>query len=1091
MKEENNSISPNIQNIENMPETTVSIEKIALDPTQSWQESQYFQLKSQIDAYKYLYHNLEIPFELKPKIYQQSQENWEKQRKFYSTANSLFSQYHDFPSEVNDFLSKISTPDQLKIYDPKEIHEKVIEQRRAYFQENLIKVLSRPDLSKEQKLEFQIFEKMLALQDFQKKLREKVFKGKEAEFEKTEFDKLFSRNLVQRASYIRPHEILKDKREEKIYEKYEQRMRTWQREKETGKHKKFIEDLLAHYKEFADFHKKKQLLLKKRVTSAKTYFDNQKKRAEEAENKNESERMKMLEAGEMDKYLEMINSAKNKRVLEILCQTNKYLEQLGAKVEMQKQANMNFSKEIKQGDGMALIKPGSSENQEKNEDLMEESKNKEITEEDQKNENMPESEKIKKEIKSGTKMYYTITHTIKEDITEGPMSLKGGKLKNYQLQGLQWLVSLYNNNLNGILADEMGLGKTIQTIALLSYLIDYKNNDGPYLIVVPLSTVTNWTLEFEKWAPHIKRMVYKGDPNMRKQLATQMRNEKFHVVLTTYEYIIKDKSTLNRIAWQYIIVDEGHRMKNSKCKFAMILGQNYQSAHRLLLTGTPLQNNLAELWALLNFLLPKIFAASEDFEKWFNRPFAKIGAEKNIVLNEEERLLIINRLHQVLRPFLLRRMKKEVEQELPNKIEYVIRVDLSGWQKIFYKQLKETGILARDPSTNKIGKRSLMNTMMQLRKICNHPYLFLSSFDSEFLKDNIYRCSGKFELLDRILPKLIDTGHKILIFSQMTQLMDIMQIYFAEKKIPHLRLDGNTKVEDRGQCTALFNAEKSEYKIFLLSTRAGGQGLNLQAADTVILFDSDFNPQMDLQAQDRAHRIGQKHEVRVYRLVTNTKVEEEILSRAAEKKNIDNVVIQAGLFNQKASDIERQQKLENLLKQDEKEKEEDDEEIVPDDDQINEYLARNETELKKFQQMDLERYTLEKKDEKLKEIAEKLKLASLPQNLNYRLMQEYEVPEWVTHVQNEEKKTEEIGKRVTKRINYAEDEADRALEEILEESDSSFERNKLKRKKVEENNEEIKENMEENLVPNLLDDDKKMIEIEINKENKEEIKKEN
>jgi len=292
-------------------------------------------------------------------------------------------------------------------------------------------------------------------------------------------------------------------------------------------------------------------------------------------------------------------------------------------------------------------------------------------------------------MRNSSKIYYKITHSVVEEICEQPTILKGGVLKSYQMKGLNWMISLYNNNLNGILADEMGLGKTIQTISLFAYLIEHKNNEGPFLIVVPLTTINNWMSEFEKWAPDIHVITYKGKKHERPMLAQHLKNEKFHVVLTTYEYILNDKSTLCKIQWQYIVVDEGHRMKNTKSKFAMTLGQAYTSAHRILLTGTPLQNNLAELWSLLNFLLPKIFNSCDEFKKWFDKPLSKINPvsakhvkEKDnqiFELSEEEQLLVINRLHQVLRPFLLRRVKSEVEKELPPKSEMVIKVQLSSW----------------------------------------------------------------------------------------------------------------------------------------------------------------------------------------------------------------------------------------------------------------------------------------------------------------------------------------------------------------------------------------------------------------------------
>jgi len=198
------------------------------------------------------------------------------------------------------------------------------------------------------------------------------------------------------------------------------------------------------------------------------------------------------------------------------------------------------------------------------------------------------------------------------------------------------MVSLYNNKLNGVLADEMGLGKTIQTIAMFCYLMEKKKNFGPFLVVVPLTTISNWYLEFDKWAPSIKKVIYKGAPQTRKQIANELKTTKFNVCITTYEYILKDRLVLNKYHWQYIVIDEGHRMKNSKSKFASTLGTQYVSEHRMLLTGTPLQNNLGELWALLNFLLPKVFNSCDEFEKWFSLAVNKVANEKEAQLTEEE-----------------------------------------------------------------------------------------------------------------------------------------------------------------------------------------------------------------------------------------------------------------------------------------------------------------------------------------------------------------------------------------------------------------------------------------------------------------------
>ena len=323
----------------------------------------------------------------------------------------------------------------------------------------------------------------------------------------------------------------------------------------------------------------------------------------------------------------------------------------------------------------------------------------------------------------------------------------------------------------------MGLGKTVQSIALISYLMEVKKNNGPFLIVVPLSTLSNWTNEFRKWAPACKCVIYKGSINERRRIfkeeITGKGESRFNCVVTTYEFIMRDKSYLKRIEWMCIIVDEGHRMKNTKSKFTMTLGTVYRSRYRVLLTGTPLQNNLPELWSLLNFLLPKIFKSCDSFEEWFAKPFSNFraagaGNEVKVEMTEEENMLVINRLHQVLRPFLLRRLKRDVIGKMPEKVEKILRCELSAWQELQYNRIQDSGTAALEGK----GQRQMQNTVMQLRKICNHPYLFLQQwrFDSALV-----RSSGKFALLDNILPKLKVFGHRVLIFSQMTQLMNIME----------------------------------------------------------------------------------------------------------------------------------------------------------------------------------------------------------------------------------------------------------------------------------------------------------------------------
>uniref|UniRef100_A0AAX7VPT1 SWI/SNF related, matrix associated, actin dependent regulator of chromatin, subfamily a, member 2 n=1 Tax=Astatotilapia calliptera TaxID=8154 RepID=A0AAX7VPT1_ASTCA len=654
---------------------------------------------------------------------------------------------------------------------------------------------------------------------------------------------------------------------------------------------------------------------------------------------------------------------------------------------------------------------------------------------------------------TSSQSYYGVAHAVIERVEKQSSLLINGMLKQYQIQGLEWMVSLYNNNLNGILADEMGLGKTIQTIALITYLMEHKRLNGPFVIIVPLSTLSNWVYELDKWAPSVVKIAYKGTPALRRGLVPQLRSGKFNVLLTTYEYIIKDKHILAKIRWKYMIVDEGHRMKNHHCKLTQVLNTHYVAPRRLLLTGTPLQNKLPELWALLNFLLPTIFKCCSTFEQWFNAPFAMTG--ERVDLNEEETILIIRRLHKVLRPFLLRRLKKEVESQLPEKVEYVIKCDMSAIQKVLYRHMQK-GILLTDGSEKdkkgKGGAKTLMNTIMQLKKICNHPYMFQhieESFAEHLGYPNgiisgpdLYRASGKFELLDRILPKLQATNHRVLLFCQMTTLMTIMEDYFGYRNFQYLRLDGTTKSEDRAALLKKFNEEGSQYFIFLLSTRAGGLGLNLQAADTVVIFDSDWNPHQDLQAQDRAHRIGQQNEVRVLRLCTVNSVEEKILAAAKYKLNVDQKVIQAGMFDQKSSGHERRVFLQAILEHEEQNEEEDE---VPDDETLNQMIARNEDEFELFMRMDMDRRREDARNPKRKP----------------RLMEEDELPSWIIKddaeverltYEEEEEKMFGRGSRCRRDVDYSDTLTEkqwlRAIEDgNLEEMEEEIRLKKRKRKR--------------------------------------------
>lgn len=510
--------------------------------------------------------------------------------------------------------------------------------------------------------------------------------------------------------------------------------------------------------------------------------------------------------------------------------------------------------------------------------------------------------------------------------------LTGGKLKSYQLKGVKWLISLWQNGLNGILADQMGLGKTIQTIGFLAHL---KGNglDGPYLVVAPLSTLSNWVNEISRFTPSMNAIIYHGDKKQREELRRKHMprtiGPKFPIIVTSYEVALTDsKKYLRHYSWKYLVIDEGHRLKNSKCLLLKQL-KYLPVENKLLLTGTPLQNNLAELWSLLNFILPDIFSSHEEFESWFDLSGKCNSEAMKEEMEEKRRTQVIAKLHAILRPFLLRRMKTDVEQMLPRKKEIILYATMTDHQRNFQDHLVNKTLedyLIENASAGCRGmKGKLNNLMIQLRKNCNHPDLLESAFDGSYFYppvEKIVEQCGKFRLLDRLLERLLARKHKVLIFSQWTKVLDIMHYYFVEKGLEVCRIDGSVKLDERRRQIQEFNDENSNYRIFILSTRAGGLGINLTAADTCILYDSDWNPQMDLQAMDRCHRIGQTKPVHVYRLSTAQSVEGRMLNRAFSKLKLEHVVIGKGQFHQErnkpnGTDIMEEDDLLALLREEE------------------------------------------------------------------------------------------------------------------------------------------------------------------------------
>eukprot|EP01012_Entosiphon_sulcatum_P064409 TRINITY_DN93225_c0_g1_i1.p1 TRINITY_DN93225_c0_g1~~TRINITY_DN93225_c0_g1_i1.p1 ORF type:complete len:707 (-),score=134.49 TRINITY_DN93225_c0_g1_i1:64-2184(-) len=545
-----------------------------------------------------------------------------------------------------------------------------------------------------------------------------------------------------------------------------------------------------------------------------------------------------------------------------------------------------------------------------------------------------------------------------EEFTK-PRNMKYGDLRPYQLAGISWLVSLYKNGVNGILADEMGLGKTIMTIGLLSHLWE-KKVFGPFLIVAPVSTLANWQAELARWAPEIPAVLYHGPKDERtatkEKLAASWKKkataENGGVVITSFDIARIDVRFLMGFKWKYLVVDEAHRLKNFECQLIKEL-KRLSTSNRLLLTGTPLQNNLSELWSLLNFIMPEIFDELESFKSWFD--FDEMNRDddeekKRRILHSEQQNQIITKLHEILRPFMLRRLKKDAGIDLPQKREVMLYCDTTARQMERYEAIRTRNLEAylkeqKEKGAATTTATSVLNTLMQLRKICNHPFLFqefnpfltrfetkkvvheiweefdlgdrkpyrqkrkveetvtkeVSSFDIANPQDReryatalIEEC-GKFKLLHKMLPQLREKGHKVLLFSQMTTLLDLLEDYLEINGYKWCRIDGSIAQKERQARIESFNTDPDLF-LFLLSTRAGGLGINLTSADTVIIYDSDWNPQADLQAQDRCHRIGQTRPVCVYRLVTANTVESYLLKKATRKQRLENLVIGKGRF---------------------------------------------------------------------------------------------------------------------------------------------------------------------------------------------------
>uniref|UniRef100_A0A8B9GB70 DNA helicase n=1 Tax=Amazona collaria TaxID=241587 RepID=A0A8B9GB70_9PSIT len=477
----------------------------------------------------------------------------------------------------------------------------------------------------------------------------------------------------------------------------------------------------------------------------------------------------------------------------------------------------------------------------------------------------------------------------------------GNQLREYQLEGLNWLLFNWYNRRNCILADEMGLGKTIQSITFL-YEILLAGIRGPFLIIAPLSTIANWEREFRTWTD-LNVVVYHGSMisrQMIQQYEMYFRDSqgriirgtyRFQAIITTFEMILGGCPELNAIEWRCVIIDEAHRLKNKNCK--LLEGLKLMNLeHKVLLTGTPLQNTVEELFSLLHFLEPLRFPA----ESTFMQEFGDLKTEEQV-----------QKLQAILKPMMLRRLKEDVEKKLAPKEETIIEVELTNIQKKYYRAILEKNFAFLSKGAGQANVPNLVNTMMELRKCCNHPYLIkgaeekiLGEFKEtyspsapDFHLQAMIQSAGKLVLIDKLLPKMKAGGHKVLIFSQMVRCLDILEDYLIHKRYLYERIDGRVRGNLRQAAIDRFSKPDSDRFVFLLCTRAGGLGINLTAADTCIIFDSDWNPQNDLQAQARCHRIGQNKAVKVYRLITRNSYEREMFDRASLKLGLDKAVLQS------------------------------------------------------------------------------------------------------------------------------------------------------------------------------------------------------
>ncbi|KAG9310832.1 P-loop containing nucleoside triphosphate hydrolase protein [Chiua virens] len=526
-----------------------------------------------------------------------------------------------------------------------------------------------------------------------------------------------------------------------------------------------------------------------------------------------------------------------------------------------------------------------------------------------------------------------VTYVPFHALTEQPTLIQGGEMKDYQLQGLAFLVYMYNNGMNCILGDEMGLGKTLQTLSLFAYIREQlKGTLDPHLIICPLSVLSSWQNEAAHWLPSLQVLRYHGTQAERERLRTAIRNDeiKFDICITTYDAYVADDSWFKTRRWFYCVLDEGHRIKNSGTQVSSKI-QGLGSLYRLILTGTPVQNNLVELWSLLHWLYPMVFTVAS--ERIFRDSFNLTKGTYSIP--------ILKTSQELLKVIMMRRTKDSVEISVPPREELTVfipmteaqrfwtyrlltRMDTLDLQEIFTSKLEDgpegegrrevreqiASQMKRTAGGEANRWKKLMNLLMQLRKVCDHPYLLEDASPSPYdIGEHIVASSSKLIAIDKLLSDILPKDERVLIFSPLCSMLDLLEDFMELRHIPYARLDGSTNRPRRTLDIKLFQQEKSPYKVFLVSTKAGGLGINLTKASTVIMCDSDWNPQNDLQAIARAHRIGQTKVVKVYRLICRGSVEDQMLDRIRRKLFLSLKVMSSNTTHDGKESDEEAQKL--------------------------------------------------------------------------------------------------------------------------------------------------------------------------------------